>query len=294
MLTLKAISEYGCGDAEHNIMLTILPSQHTEIEMPSCGPYIWNGIEYTEEGVYEQTLQSIHGCDSTVVMHLTMVDFYSFQVEQIACDSYEWAGETLIETGLYEYIFNSINGCDSIVQLHLTMFKTPRIENITGDTNVDVRLMPSSTYTADADLPSVHYTWDIAPQEAGTLDATDNTVTIVWSETYKGEAILKVAAENECGQIVKMLTINVKNSTNVNEYGINAKVYPNPTNGIVNIEAEDLQRLTVMNTLGQILYDRKVGADNAQINMTQFGTGTYLIRIYTENGTTVKRINVIQ
>ena len=294
MLTLKAISEYGCGDAEHNLVLTILPPQHTEIEIPSCGPYTWNGIEYSEEGVYEQTLQSIHGCDSTVVMHLTMVDFYTFQIEQTACDIYEWAGEAITESGIYEHTFTSINGCDSIVQLHLTLYKTPMIEAITGDTDVDVRLTPSSTYMTDAHSPSAHYTWYITPQEAGSLNALDNTATIVWSETYKGEAILEVAAENECGQIVKRLTVNVKNSTSVNEYGISAKIYPNPTNGIVNIEAEGLQRLTVMNTLGQILYDRKVGDDNAQINMNQFGVGTYLIRISTESGTTVRRINVIQ
>ena len=80
----------------------------------------------------------------------------------------------------------------------------------------------------------------------------------------------------------------------MNEFGIIAKLYPNPTNSIVNIEAEGLQRLTVTNTLGQTLYDREVKADNAQIEMAQFGVGTYLIRIYTENGTTVRRIIVIR
>ena len=79
----------------------------------------------------------------------------------------------------------------------------------------------------------------------------------------------------------------------VNEYSISAKLYPNPTNGIVNVEAEGLQRLTVMNVLGQILYDQEVKADNAQINMTQFDAGTYLIRIHTLSGTTTRRINVM-
>ena len=342
-LTLKAMSEFGCSDADHNLLLTIYPLQHTEIEMASCGTYTWNGIAYNEEGFYEQTLQSSHGCDSTVVMHLTMVDAYNVEVEQNACESFEWAGMVLYESGTYYNSFTSINGCDStvvmhltishptevainaeacdyyemngtiysesgdyvqvltdimgcdsIVQLHLTLNKTPMIETITGDTDVDVRLMPSSTYMTDGNLPSGHYTWDITPQEAGRLNAVGNTATIVWSETYKGEAILKVAAENECGQIEKMLTVNVKNSTDVNEYGISAKIYPNPTNGIINIEAEGLHRLTVTNTLGQILYDHKVESDNTQINMAQFGLGTYLIRIYTESGTTVRRINVIQ
>ncbi|MBR5080869.1 MAG: T9SS type A sorting domain-containing protein [Bacteroidales bacterium] len=340
-LTLKAISEYGCGDTEKSTVLTIHPLQHTEIEMPSCGTFTWNGIEYNEEGVYEQTLQSIHGCDSIVVMHLTMVDAYNMEVEQNACDSYEWGGQTITESGVYEHLFTSINGCDSIVVMHLTinqpsevienaeacdmfewngmtftesgvymqifpdmmgcdsivtlnltMYNTPMIEAISGDSVVDVRLIPSSTYSAIDNSSATHYTWNIDPQEAGSLSVENNTAKVVWSQTYKGEAFINVAAENGCGLSEKMLTVNVKNSTDVNEYGIHAKVYPNPTNGMVNVEVEGMQRLIVMNALGQVVYDHEVEADHAQINMTQFGTGTYLIRIYTESGTIIKRIHV--
>ena len=90
------------------------------------------------------------------------------------------------------------------------------------------------------------------------------------------------------------MTINVKNSTDVDEYGFKAKIYPNPTNGIVTIEAESLQRLTVVNVLGQIMYDHETEGDYAQIEMSQFGTGTYLIGIQTGNGVAMKRVNVIR
>ena len=340
-LTLKAISEYGCGDAEHSIVLTVYPVQHTEIEMPSCGTFTWNGIEYNEEGVYEQTLQSSHGCDSTVVIHLTMVDAYNFEVEQNACDRYVWGGETITESGIYEHTFNSINGCDSTVVMHLTINESspehgfsidacepyewdgivyeesgfyeriytnihgcdsivtmdlaiipaPVIETINGDTEVDVRLTPTSVYST---APNGGTFWSLDPEEAGTIVVEEGIATITWSETFKGEVILHVWALGYCGQDESNMTVNVKNSTDVNEYGISAKIYPNPTNGIVNIEAEGLQRLTVMNTIGQVLYNRKVRDDNAQINMTQFGVGTYLIRISTDSGTTVRRINVMR
>jgi hypothetical protein len=93
---------------------------------------------------------------------------------------------------------------------------------------------------------------------------------------------------------MKTMTVNVKNSTDINEQGISAKIYPNPTHDIVNIEAESLQRLTITNALGQILYDVEVDSDKAQVDMSQFGTGIFLIRIYTENGIIAKRINVIR
>ena len=340
-LTLKAISEYGCGDTERSMVLTIYPLQHTEIETSSCGTYTWNGVEYNEDGVYEQTLQSIHGCDSIVVMHLTMVDAYNVEVEQSACDSYIWAGETITESGIYERTFTSLHGCDSTVVMHLTINESspeygfsvdacepyewdgivyaesgfyeriynniygcdsivtmdlaiipaPVIETINGDREVNVRITPTSVYST---APNGGTFWSLDPEEAGTVVVEEGIATITWSETFKGDVILHVWALGYCGQDESSMTVNVKNSTDVNEYGISAKIYPNPTNGIVNVEAEGLQRLTVMNVLGQVLYNHEVKADNAQINMTQFGTGTFLIRIYTESGTTVRRVNVIR
>ena len=342
-LTLNAFSQYGCGDAQQDLMLTIHPLQHTEFDMASCGAYSWNGTEYSEPGDYEQVLQSIHGCDSTVVMHFTLIDSYNVEVEEIACDSYEWAGETLTESGTFEHTFTSIHGCDSIVTMHLTVnnssqveFVTeacdsytwdgttytesgdyeqlyttvmgcdsivmmhltintaPILEAISGDVEVDVRLMPSSIYTTEANTTATPCVWSIEPEEAGVITGESTTATITWSDTYKGQAVIKVESDNSCGQDEKAMTVTVKNSTDVNEYSINALIYPNPTSGVINVEVEGLQRLTVTSILGQTVYDQEVEGDKAQIDMAQFGVGTYLIRIQSEHGVATKRVNVMQ
>ncbi len=62
----------------------------------------------------------------------------------------------------------------------------------------------------------------------------------------------------------------------------------------VSVEAEGLQRLTVVNDLGQVVYDAEVDGDETTLNMSQFGVGVYMIRIYAENGMGVKRISVIR
>jgi hypothetical protein len=80
----------------------------------------------------------------------------------------------------------------------------------------------------------------------------------------------------------------------VNEYGVKANLYPNPTNGNVTIEAEGMQRLTVVNELGQVVYDAEVSSDTETLNMSPFGAGVYMIRIYTENGMGIKRVSVIR
>jgi len=164
---------------------------------------------------------------------------------------------------------------------------------ISGDTELDVRLTPTTRYTVTND---VAVGFSIEPEEAGTLvPANDGkTVDITWSDSYKGEVTLTAIPTAECYTSEGLLTINVKNSTGINESGVSASLYPNPTNGNVTIETEGLQRLTVVNELGQVVYDAEVSNDTEMLNMSQFGTGVYMIRIYTENGMGVKRVSVIR
>ena len=291
ILTLNASSTY-CGDMSHDLALAIHPTYHTEFSAASCLDYQWAGQSYTETGTYEHIFTSTHGCDSIVTMHLTVHDVSVSALTMEACDSFNWCGTTYTESGVYEKILTSAAGCDSILSLNLFLEKTPLIDVIYGDNEVDVRLTPVSIYSTET--ASAAYTWSIDPEEAGRLEADGNTTNVVWSESFKGNAVISMKAENHCGTSEKALTVMVKNSTDVNEYDNETKIYPNPTNGIVNIEAKDMQRLTVTNAFGQTLYDREVKADKAQIEMEHWGVGTYLIRIQTENGTTVRRVNVIR
>ena len=86
----------------------------------------------------------------------------------------------------------------------------------------------------------------------------------------------------------------MKNSTDVSEYNIKANVFPNPTNGNITVEAEGMRRITVSNTFGQIVLDNELQGNHATLNMSQFAAATYLIRIHTEKGIAMKRVNVIR
>ena len=71
-------------------------------------------------------------------------------------------------------------------------------------------------------------------------------------------------------------------------------VYPNPTNGNLNIAAEGLKRITLINALGQVMYDSNANSDKVTVNMSSFDAGIYMLRIATENGMTVQRVSVIK
>ena len=80
----------------------------------------------------------------------------------------------------------------------------------------------------------------------------------------------------------------------VNELNAAAKVYPNPTNGQVNIEAEGMNRVTVTNALGQTVYDASIDGNQTVLDLSQYNTGIYLIRINFDNGVSVKRVSVVK
>ena len=187
-------------------------------------------------------------------------------------------------------------GCSTITpaqSVAIEMLTTVAQPEISGDAELDVRLTPTTTYTIAND---VMVGFSIEPEEAGTLlPANDGkSVVVTWSDTYRGTAVLTATPTSPCNNGNGTKSINVKNSTDVNEFGVKASVYPNPTDGNVTIEAEGMQRLTVVNELGQVVYDAEVNNDTETLDMSQYGAGVYMIRIYTENGMGVKRVNVIR
>jgi hypothetical protein len=341
ILSLKAMSPYDCGDATSELLLTIHPIERTEFNMETCGSYNWNGVEYSEEGDYEQTLQSVYGCDSIVTMHLALIDAYYTEAEMTACDSYEWAGEIFTVSGDYEHTFTSIHGCDSTVVMHLTLYTSDQIEfseivcdnytwngieytesgdyeqvftnamgcdsivalhltinhapemlTLNGETLIDAYQYPTNTYTIDGNTNEAALQWSIEPEEAGTMEAEGDAATIAWNVAFSGEAVIKAIAQNDCGEAEVELAVSVV--TGVEEHNINANVYPNPTNGIISVEAEGMKRVTVSNALGQILVDEAIESNATQLNLSQFTPGTYLVRVYTHNGTALKKVNVIR
>jgi hypothetical protein len=88
---------------------------------PSELPYEWNGVTFTAAGVQATSLQTVNGCDSIVVMTLTVHDAVTSEFTIETSDScYEWNGMVYCTSGNYTQTFTAANGCDSVVTLHLT------------------------------------------------------------------------------------------------------------------------------------------------------------------------------
>ena len=116
---------------------------------------------------------------------------------------------------------------------------------------------------------------------------------------YKVKAVNSMPGDETCVSAPAMAVDGIHDYVTVITDGINelnsaAKVYPNPTNGQVNIEAEGMNRVTVTNALGQTVYDASTDGNQTVLNLSQYGTGIYLIRISFESGVSVKRVSVVK
>jgi hypothetical protein len=116
---------------------------------------------------------------------------------------------------------------------------------------------------------------------------------------YKVTAVNTMPGNTTCESAPAMASDGIHDYVTVQTDGVNeldadTKVYPNPTHGQITIEAEGMSRVTVMNALGQTVYDAPADADQTVLNLSQYGTGMYLIRISSEKGVCVKRVPVVK
>ncbi len=117
-------SAAGC-DSVVTINLTILPTPTTDVEATICQDesYMVGDSTFTIAGIHTVVLSTVDGCDSTVVLDLSVTPFYQTNLTEIICadETYELGMDSYNMTGIYQATFQAQDGCDSIVTLDLTV-----------------------------------------------------------------------------------------------------------------------------------------------------------------------------
>ena len=218
-VTVRSIN--GC-DSVVTLNLTVLPQVAiTEESATICygDSYNWHGIEYSTTGKYSLTLQDQHGCDSIVVLDLTVLpEVPETIINDTTCFDmpYVWDvdGNIYTTTTSTSVTLINVNGCDSIVTLHLTVLpKVPITEefitichgesydwygnsySITGKYNMtlqdingcdsvvvlDLTVLPEvpETIINDTTCFDMPYVWDVDGNIYTTTTSTSVTLTSV-------------------------------------------------------------------------------------------------------------------
>ena len=79
--------------------------------------------------------------------------------------------------------------------------------------------------------------------------------------------------------------------THVDENFANAHIFPNPTNGLLNIEGQGTMHISVNNLLGQKLQET-TAEGNTVLDLSRFESGMYLVRIEGKSGVMVQKVNL--
>ena len=132
---------------------------------------------------------------------------------------------------------------------------------------------------------------EIASIDGGTKEYFDGVGTV-------GNYYYKVTAFSNACESTPALTSNNEDFVIVEvlavpENAIDARVYPNPANGSVKIQAESLTEVTVYNSMGQKVYDFNGMTDVLDINTANFEAGIYMIEIKSVNGIATDRIVIM-
>jgi gliding motility-associated-like protein len=100
-------------DPEH--FVDVYPSFNHSFEVSICeGDSIWLGFTWeTEAGVYENTFNTLDGCDSVVTTTLSISSAITINVQGTTCDS--------ASAGIFIEYLNNPNGCDTIIQTTVTL-----------------------------------------------------------------------------------------------------------------------------------------------------------------------------
>ena len=207
--------------------LVVEQTKWVEYVATACDQYLWNNHVYTASGTYSDTLSTPAGCDSILMLHLTILPDATAEYEELKlCSSelpYEWYGQWLTEAGTYTATEPYVGmECDSVLhELSLNIYTQTLPESIIwplvsiGE-SIDVT-MP----TAEIQAHIAANTW-YAPHALVTWYILENgDWQILTDEPLKPgilQVVLKYVVETDCGSTESeniVITIKPTNLENI-------------------------------------------------------------------------------
>ncbi|MCR5193339.1 MAG: gliding motility-associated C-terminal domain-containing protein [Bacteroidales bacterium] len=169
-------SVHAC-DSVKNLMLTIDLSVTHHDSITSCDPYLWIDGETYSVSISGPSflMQTIHQCDSTVILEFTKVEHKVTELFDTICKgvSYQFGGNLYTSTGSYSDSLMTEASCDSVVILNLHVLEPPFAE-IRCEHDCETRIY---TLTAQTDAP--WFEWSSFPENPALTGHThDRTIRV--------------------------------------------------------------------------------------------------------------------
>jgi hypothetical protein len=201
----------------------------------------------------------------------------------------QWSNEATtssignLAAGVYSVTVRDFNGCTGVKTFTVTQPLTPLIVNgVIADASSSSSLNGSVDITPTGGTSPYTYSWS---NGATTQDITG---------LNPGSYMVTTTDSKGC---TSSMTFSVGVAAGIANITINAgevKVYPNPANEYATIEAlgYKIDKVELVNLLGQTVIVSEVNASVARINTSDLLNGTYFVKVYINNNTITKKINI--
>lgn len=169
--------------------------------------------------------------------------------------------------------------------------------NITGEAIVEPCAVPTNV-TVENNV----VTWEgnAASYNVMVIVGEDTTTATVNTATYTIEgledgtegtvAVQAVCAEDNISEWSEPVAFTFV-GVGINNYGIQANIYPNPTTGNVTVESDAINAdITVFDMFGKLMMTSKVASERTELDFNGFAPGVYMVRIANNNGTTTVKV----
>jgi hypothetical protein len=173
-------------------------------------------------------------------------------------------------------VINS-NGCLKSSNSIVILVDTSDIGNIKGDT---INIIPNTLYVYSVkNLTNINYNWAI---QNGVINAGQGTnkLTVKWFNNSKANLSCVVINNNNC-MYSSILAFNI-NSTGINDIkNSNIKIYPNPTNNIINIEGlnkNENNTIQFFDVQGKLVITKNI-TEKGTVDLSELNKGVYVIKI---------------
>lgn len=251
---------------------TIVENACIEYISPS-GNYTWSST-----GIYQDTILNSTGCDSIITINLSIYQASSSTQNITSCEFYTSpsGNYTWLSSGNYKDTIPNVHGCDSVITFNLNI----------QDNNISLLVSQNGSNLVSNQNNAISYQW---------LDCNDNfnEITGATNQQYIATTNGSFAVE-----ITDGICIDTSYCYNVTTVDIvfnairtnNISIFPNPTDGHINISGSYIKKIEIINSKGQIIKVIDFNKNQTQIDMSKYPKGMYQFRIISDNRTVVKKI----
>jgi hypothetical protein len=190
-----------------------------------------------------------------------------------ACESYTTPSgdEVYTESGVYMDTLTNMCGCDSILSISLTISDPI-------DTELETEGGILTALETDA-----NYQWINCKDSLPITGANEQTY-----YPMDGGSYAVIIEKGACTDTSDCISVGVHGILETNQ-NFTFNIYPNPTDGIVNLETTTDIALIITNSIGERITEYQVPEGKRVLDLHQYASGIYLLQITTQDGTMMNK-----